>query len=358
MVDSIPETKRALVLTAPGKFETQTVPVPKINAGEVLCKVRCVAICGSDPEIIRGESAGVWPPAYPFIPGHEWAGQVVALGQGVMNAPIGERVAGQAHKGCGHCSNCLSGRYTLCENYGRPETGHRHYGFITPGAYAQYIAISVLSVNRIPAEMTWREGALVDTAGAGLHALELTGVTPGGTVAVIGVGPVGLIVVRLAHALGAARVIAIDRSSRRDAARLVGADEFIDFETTDPVQAVRTLTDGRGADLALECSSAAGTFRQAVEMVRRGGSVGLLGLPSREVNDPLPTRHIVHDEIAIFGSRANPNVSSKVINLIASKRLRVDDLVTHSFPLEDFSIAFDCLVNRRDNVIKVVVEPN
>ena len=191
MRELIPGKMRALVLPAPGTFEIREVPVPKAEAGEVLCKVRGVAICGSDPEILRGDLAGTWPPAYPFVPGHEWSGQVVAVGSGVVDLGVGDSVAGQAHKGCGYCRNCLAGRYTICENYGRPETGQRHYGFIAAGAYAQYIAISVKSVNKMPATMTFREGALVDTAGVVLHGLELSGVTPGGTVAVIGPGPIG-----------------------------------------------------------------------------------------------------------------------------------------------------------------------
>ena len=181
MTQPIPSTMRALVLTAPGAYEIQDVPVPRPDAGEVLCQVGGVAICGSDPEVVRGDLAGFWPPAYPFIPGHEWSGQVVAVGTGVVGLQIGDRVAGQAHKGCGICAHCLSGRYTICENYGRAETGHRHYGFITPGAYAQYIAVSVKSVNQMPGTISFREGAMVDPAGVVMHGLELSGVTPGGT---------------------------------------------------------------------------------------------------------------------------------------------------------------------------------
>jgi L-iditol 2-dehydrogenase len=358
MTETIPVKMRALVLPAPGKHEIQEVPVPRPEAGEVLCKVRGVAICGSDPEILRGDLAGRWPPAYPFIPGHEWSGEVVAVGPGVVNLKVGDAVAGQAHKGCGYCRNCLAGRYTICEHYGRPETGQRHYGFITQGAYAQYIAISVKSVNLMPKTMTFREGALVDTAGVVLHGLELCGITPGGTVAVIGPGPIGLIAMRLARAMGAARVIAIGRGARLQASRKAGADVQINFEQGDPVQAVREATEGLGVDEAIECSGAAGTFRQAVEMVRKGGRVSLVGVATDQVVEPLPFKYIVHNEIAIFGARANPNVSRKVISLIAAGQLPVADLVTHTFPLEQFSTALDVFVNRRDGVIKVVVEPN
>lgn len=358
MPDAIPTSMRALVLPAPGKLEVETVPVPQPQLGEVLCKVRAVAICGSDPEILRGDLAGTWPPAYPFIPGHEWAGEVVAVGPGVVDLHVGDRVAGQAHRGCGVCPNCLEGRYTLCENYGRPESGHRHYGFITPGAYAQYGAFSVKSVDRMPPEMSFHEGALVDTAGVVLHGLELSGVTPGGVVAVIGPGPIGLIAMRLARLLGAARVIAVGRGARLEAARRAGADILVNFETVDPVKGVREATDGRGVDEAVECSGAPGTFRQAVEMVRKGGRVSLVGVPPNHVIEPLPFKYIVHNEIAIFGSRANPNVSRKVINLIAARQLAVADLVTHVFPLEQFSTALEYFVHRRENAVKVVIEPN
>ncbi len=358
MIEGIPKQMRALVLPSPGKFEIQNVPVPEPAAGEVLCRVHAVAICGSDPEILRGDLAGTWPPAYPFIPGHEWAGQIVALGPGVVDLQVGDRVAGQAHKGCGFCRNCMEGRYTICENYGSPESGQRHYGFISQGAYAQYIAISVKSVNRIPTTMSFCEGALVDTAGVVLHGLELSGVTPGGAVAVIGPGPIGMIAMRLARVLGTAKIIAIGRGMRLEASHKAGADVLVNFEKSDAVKAVRDATDGMGVDEAIECSGAAGTFRQAVEMVRKGGRVSLVGVPPNSVVEPLPFKYIVHNEIAIYGSRANPNVSRKVISLIASQQLQVADFVTHTFPLEDFATALDHFVHRRENAIKVVIEPN
>lgn len=348
---------QALVLTSPGKFEIQTRPVPRPDVGEVLCQVRAVAICGSDPEIIRGDLAGTWPPGYPFTPGHEWAGEIVALGPGVVDFQVGDRVAGQAHKGCGVCRNCLEGRYTICGNYGRPEAGHRHYGFISPGAYAQYVAVSVKSVDKMPAGMTFREGALVDTAGVVLHGLELCGITPGGTVAVIGPGPIGLIAMRLARVMGAAKVIAVGRGARLQAALRACADVLVNFEQVDSVKGVREATEWMGVHEAIECSGAAGTFRQAVEMVRKGGRVSLVGVPPNSVVEPLPFKYIVHNEIAIYGSRANPNASRKVIPLIASGQLQVADLVTHTFPLEDFATALDTFVHRRGNAIKVVVEP-
>jgi L-iditol 2-dehydrogenase len=355
---AIPREMNALVLTSPGQFEIQRVPVPAPAPGEVLCRIRAVAICGSDPEIIRGDLAGTWPPAYPFTPGHEWAGEVVAVGEGVVAFAPGDRVAGEAHKGCGYCRNCLQGRYNLCENYGRPETGHRHYGFISPGAYAQYNVYSIRSLSPLPMAASFREGALVDTGGASLHGMELAGTTPGGTVVVIGPGPIGLIAVRFAKALGAARVIVVGRGARLKAAAEKGADAVVDFEKVDPVTVVRELSGGLGVDEVVECSGAPGTFAQAVRMVRKGGKVVLVGVPTDKVREELPFKYIVHNEIAIFGSRANPNVARKIIAMLAAGHIAVKDLITHTFPLEDFAKALDTFVNRRDGVIKVVIEPN
>jgi L-iditol 2-dehydrogenase len=349
---------KALVLTSPGAFEIADVPVPKPGPQEVLCRIRAVAICGSDPEIIRGELAGVWPPSYPFIPGHEWSGEVAEVGASVLGFRPGDRVAGEAHKGCGTCRNCLEGRYNLCENYGRPETGHRHYGFISQGAYAEYNVYSIRSLSPLPPAISFRAGALVDTAGAALHGIELAGITPGGTVVVIGPGPIGLIAARFARAFGAGRVVVVGRGARLQAAAAKAADTVVDFEHDEPVAAVRALAGEAGVDVVFECSGARGTFAQAVRMVRKGGKVVLIGVPPDSVREEVPFKYVVHNEIAIFGSRANPNVSRKIIRMLAAGRVQFADLVTHTFPLEAFATALDTFTGRRDGAIKVVIEPN
>ena len=358
MNEIIPKTMQALVLLSPGKYEIRDVPTPEPGPQEVLCRVRAVAICGSDPEIIRGDLAGIWPPSYPFIPGHEWAGEVVSVGEGVSNFNPGDRVAGEPHKGCGYCRNCLDGRYNLCENYGHPETGHRHYGFVSPGAYAQYIVHSIKSITKMPPTVSFRDGSMVDTAAVALHGLELTGVTPGGTVAIIGPGPIGLIAMRLARILGAAKIIVVGRRSRLAAAGKLGADILVDFEKEDPVDAVRTISNGLGINEAFECSGAKGTFDQAVRMVKKGGRIALIGVPPDNIVEELPFKYIVHNELAIFGSRADPNTTWKIVQMVSSGQLVLEDLTSHSFPLEEFEKALDTFVNRRDGAIKVVVEPN
>lgn len=358
MNKQIPATMKALVLTGPRAFEIREVPVPAPGPHEVLCRVRAVAICGTDPEVVAGGFPGYWPPAYPFIPGHEWAGEVVALGEHAYGFEIGDRVAGEAWKGCGLCDNCVAGHYNRCQNYGVTETGMRHYGFRHQGAYAQYNAFSVKSVHKMPDNVSFLEGSIVDTVGPGMHCIDMTGVTAGGTLALIGPGPIGLCAMQAARARGTSRTIVVGRGARLAAAGRLGADVLIDFEKEDPVAAVRAATNGAGADEVIESSGAPGTLVQAVKMVKEGGRIGLLGVPAESVTEALPYKYICRNEIAIFGVKANPNVAARIIRMIAAGQLNVKDLVSHVFPLERFGEALETFVKRKQGAIKVVIEPN
>lgn len=354
----IPETMRAMVLTGPNTFEVRDVPVPVPGSEEVLCKIGGVAICGSDPEIIRGDIAGVWPPSYPFIAGHEWSGRVVAAGPNVSKVKVGDRVAGEAHKGCGHCRNCLEGHYTICLNYGKYESGHRHYGFITPGAYAQYEVYHVKALTPMPDSVSYKEGAMADTAGVALHGIELVGITPGAVVAIIGPGPIGMMAMKISKALGAAKVIVIGRGSRLQSAIDLGCDEAVNFMACDPVKTVRDLTSGLGVDICFESSGAKGTISQGIYMTRRGGSVVMLGVAPDGVMDEIPLKYTTANEIRIQGSKANPNTGWKIMSLLGSGRLYVKDMVTHTFDLEHVGDAFDTFINRKGGAMKVVIYPN
>ncbi|MDD4495749.1 MAG: zinc-binding dehydrogenase [Eubacteriales bacterium] len=355
----IPKTCKAVVLTGPNEFSVKNVVVPVPGYEEVLCKIKAVAICGSDPGIIRGDSFGVFPKAYPFIAGHEWAGEVVAVGPDVHEFKIGDRVAGEAHKGCGYCSNCKMGRYNQCLNYGQGDYAHQHYGHNTNGAYTQYQKYSIRSLTHLPDHLSFEEGSMCDTASVALHGIELCGMEAGCSIAVVGPGPVGLCVMRLAKLLGAAKVIVVGRGERLQAAKRFGADEIVDInEVSDVPAAVRELTDGIGVYSAIECSGASGTLEQCVRMARKGGHVALVGLPKKETMEAIPLKYTAMNEISIHGSRANPNTSGKVISLMSSGMFDVKEFITHRFGIDDFSSALDTFVARKDNAMKVVILPN
>ncbi|MFR5601337.1 MAG: zinc-dependent alcohol dehydrogenase [Lachnospiraceae bacterium] len=354
----IPVTMKAMILTEPGQWEIGETEVPEPGEEEVLCRIDAVAICGSDPEIIHGGLAGIWPPSYPFIAGHEWAGTVVKKGNNVTDLELGDRVAGEAHKGCGYCKNCLRGRYTLCLNYGKNEAGHRHYGFTSQGAYAQYNTYHQKSLTKLPDQITFEEASMCDTAGVALHGLELAGVEPGSTVVVIGPGPIGMMAMKLAKAMGAGKVIVVGRNPRLESAKQLGADELVDFSLTDPVIEVRRFTGSRGADLVLECSGAPGTIVQGLEMCGKGGKVVMLGVAKDGITEAIPLKYTTHNELTLLGSRANPNTGRKVVNMIAGNRIEVKDLITHTFPLEEIGSAFETFEQRLDGAMKVVIYPN
>jgi len=345
------------MLTAFNTFDMRELPVPEPEPGEVLCKIKAIAICGTDPEIVKGtHSSKGWPPRFPFVMGHEWAGEVAELGKGVTDFKVGDRVAGDAHKGCGSCRNCMEGNYTICLNYGKPESGHRHYGFISSGANCEYNAYSVKAIHKIPDNLSFVHASLVDTGGVALHAIKLIGIKPGGTVAIYGPGPIGLCVLQIAKGMGAERVIMVGRGHRLRVAGEIGADDLIDFEKEDPVGKIQEITDGIGADEVLECSGAAVTLQQSVHSVKKGGKIALLGFYDQAAPFSSWTQ-VVLNEIFIKGSRANPNVSEDVIRLFKKGILKGDKVVTHRFPLEKYEEAFDTFLHRKDGAIKVVVEP-
>jgi L-iditol 2-dehydrogenase len=354
----IPKTMKACQLVAFNKLEIREVAVPVPGPGEVLCRIRAIAICGSDPEIIKGHSQHMgYAPYFPFTLGHEWSGEVVQLGENVMDFKVGDRVAGEAHKGCGYCENCMNGRYTLCLNYGKPETGHRHYGFTQPGANCEYNVYSTKALRRIPDNLSFVHAALLDTAGVALHGIDMTGVVSGGSAAVWGPGPIGLIAMQIIKGMGANTVIMVGRRHRLQVAGELGADVLVDFEKEDPVQRIREITGGKGVDIIQECSGANTALKECVDAIRKGGKINLTGnYHDAQVVMP-PITQFVLNEITLSGSRANPNVATRALNMLASGVINGNRIVSHTFPLEQYEKALDIFVNRKDGAIKVVIEP-
>ncbi|NLL22412.1 MAG: alcohol dehydrogenase catalytic domain-containing protein [Tissierellia bacterium] len=360
---NIPKTMKAMALIAYDQLQLVEVPVPQPGPGEVLCRIKAVAICGSDPKMIHGGYAFAnWPPYFPFIMGHEWSGQIVALGDGVEDYAVGDRVAGEAHVGCGKCDNCKNGHYTVCLNYGRDghdgkiDVGHRHYGFYWQGANAEYNVYKTTGIHRIPDNVSYNVAAMCDCAGVALHGVELAGVTPGGTSVIIGPGAIGLCAMMECKAMGSGRVIVVGRGAKLEKARELGADVCIDFEKEDVVERVLELTDGIGADEVMECSGASDSPTKACQMVRKRGAVAIIATYNNQKVD-IPLNTVNFNEIHLVGSKANPNVSGKVLNFFSKGAIDGEKLVTHSFPLAEYEKAIDVFENKKDGSIKVVINP-
>jgi L-iditol 2-dehydrogenase len=342
-------------VSAPNEFAVQEVERPRPGSFEVLCRVRAVTICGTDPHIIQGHYPGFWPKAWPLVPGHEWCGDVVEVGEGAaaLGWTAGTRVAGTSHAACGYCWRCIEGRYNICENFG-VEGLHAQYGHNTDGAYAEYVVHSIKSVFAVPDELSDEEAAMLDPTAIALHTVVRGGHRPGDTVVVVGPGVMGLLVAESALALGAGRVVVVGRGQRLQKAAELG-HETVDFTAGDPVAAVRELTGGAGADVVLECSGAADAVGECVEMARKGGRVAVIGIPMEDAR--IPTQRLVLDEIDVVGVRACAGEMPRAIALVAAGRIRLKELITHRFALEDFAEAYGTFTERRDGALKVVVTP-
>lgn len=350
----------AVVFPKPNEFEIAEVPPPEAGAGEVLVRVKSTTICATDFKIFHGLYPGV---TYPHIPGHEWGGEVAAIGSGVTDLQPGDKVGVEVHVGCGSCARCLEGLYNLCENYGRPETGHAHIGFTLPGGLAEYCVIPARAAHRLPEGLDFDHGAFTDSVGIALWAFERAGSGPAGErVVILGPGAFGLLALQIARLSGAKEVVVIGAegdAQRLALARELGADYTISVnEVDDPVDAVRELTVGRGADLVIEFAGTAEAGRLAVEMARRGGRVVLCGAtsPGRRLEVDLST--IVRGHLNLYGSVANPRGISRRANILMQSGLvDIRPLITHHLPLGDFAQAWKLFEERQENVIRAMLHP-
>ncbi len=346
---------RAAVTRDWNDIRIEEVPVPALEPGEVLVRVGACGICGTDLKIVAGVYKGSWPPALPFIQGHEWAGTVAALGDGVMGLQVGDRVAAENHKGCGMCANCRRGRYNLCEVARSKGRAYKLYGHSAQGAFADYAARPAGLLHKLPDAVSFEEGTIVNQGALGLHAIRRCRIEPGDTVAVIGPGLVGLITVQLAKAVGATRVIMAGRAPRLELAKELGADDVVDISQTNTVEGIRALTHGNGADCAFECAGAPESVIASIHCVKRGGRVALVGLTgNKEV--AFNTDRIALDEVDVFGVRSSPNAYPELINLIAAGKVNVKKLVSRVYPLEQISDALDAFRKREGGAIRMVIK--
>lgn len=356
----IPDQMKAWVLGDPDHLSLREKPVPIPARAEVLVRIDAVAICATDLEIIHSGSPASIQGGPPFnknfTPGHEYMGTVAALGPDVDEFRIGERISVEIHAGCGQCKRCRQGMYTSCLNYGKPEKGHRANGFTTDGGFAEYAVNHINTLARVPDTMSDAEATLVVTAGTSMYGLtELGGLVAGESVVVIGPGPIGLLAVAVAKALGASPVILTGTRNRRLAiGKELGADRVININDEDAVEVVRQLTGGIGTDYVVECAGTETTINQAIHMTNRGGKICLAAFPHDPITMDLA--HLVKNNIYAYGIRGEGrSATRRAMALMAEKRFDATKIHTHTFPLVDLPTALRYARERVDDAIKVVV---
>ena len=364
---SLPKEMKAWVLKSPNELEFKTKAIPTPSYSEVLVKIDAVAICATDldvisygpPALIEGEK----PFNKEFTPGHEYMGTVVKLGPSVDEFQIGDRVTVEIHSGCGQCKRCRMGMYTSCHNYGlnygKKNKGHRANGFTSDGGFKQYAINHINTLIKVPDDMTDEEATLVVTAGTTMYGLtELGGLVAGESLVVIGPGPIGLLGVAVAKALGADPVILIGtRNDRLEIGKKLGADFVLNVkEENDIVDSVKSLVGNLGVDYVVECAGTEKALDDAIMMTNRGGKICLAAFPHDPIKVNIP--HIVINNIYMYGIRGEgKSATHRARAFMKQKRFNAKLVHTHTFKMTELPTALKYAKERIDGAIKVVIKP-
>ena len=339
---------------APGDVRLEDGPEPVVAAGEVKIRVRACSMCGTDVKIAASGHQRIVPPR---VMGHEIAGEVVEVGDGVEGWQAGDRVQVIAAIPCGVCEWCAQGLETICPH-------QVSMGYDYDGGFAAYMVVprSVLAVdglNRIPEGVSFAEASVAEPFACAINAQEIADVHDGDTVVVVGSGPIGCLHVRLARARGAAAVYLVELSrDRLDlAAGIVQPDAAVCAQEQDPVEAVLELTGGRGADVVITAAASGAAQEQALRMVAPRGRISFFGgLPKDRPTITLDSNLVHYKELTIVGANgSSPAHNRKALALIADGSVPVADLITHRLPLDQVVEGIE--VVRSGAGIKVTVEP-
>lgn len=341
-------TMRAIVYLQPEVIELRRVPIPEPGPGELLVKVRAATTCGTDLKTFR-RGHPKFPP--PFVFGHEFGGDVVALGDGVRKFQIGDRVTANVFAACGECFYCQRDQGNLCENL--------VYNF---GAFAEYNLIPASVVRgatfHIPPEVPYDHAALAEPLATVVQAQDLVSIQPGESVAIIGAsGAIGMMHLQMAKRSGASQVIAIGHGEKRLAvAEILGATATLDAHETDLLSAVQASTGGYGADVVIECAGQKSTWEIAVDLVRRGGRVLWFGGLPGGTKIELDATQVHYGSICLLNTHGATNANAaEAFRLITSGEIQVSPLINETLPLEDLEIGLQKMAARE--VIKVAIDP-
>lgn len=338
-------TRPMAIATEPGKIEFEDRPLPELGPHDVQLTVKAVSICGSDLHIFKGRH----PTAPLPVPvGHEIAGKVTAVGEHVTRRKIGDRVAVEPVIACGECYFCQRGDYHLCTNISfQYRVGQ---GGFTPVFVAQEPWL-----HRLPENISYAEGALLEPLSVAVHAVRKSGIGLGDSCAIFGAGPIGLMILNVLNALGCGDTFVVDIADHRlDKAIELGATKTFNNLSTDAVEAIFEATDHLGAAYTFEAVGIETTLVQTLQALKKGGTAVLVGL----FEDPqvsIPANIFVQKEITLSGSQGYNWDFQTAIQLIESGHIDLKPMITHEFPLESVQEAFDLLTDRDSKPVKVVV---
>jgi threonine dehydrogenase-like Zn-dependent dehydrogenase len=331
----------------------EEVPIPDPGPGEVLLRVHWSSICGTDLHIYLGEFKN--RVTYPRILGHEFSGEVEAVGSGVTTVAGGDRVTVDPIIWCNQCPSCLNGQNNVC-------TGLKLLGVEYDGGFAEYAVARADKVYKVPDAISMRDAALIELYSLGVHATRKAMIEPGDMVVILGAGRLGLAVLEVAKQTAATWVAAVDvLDNRLEIARQMGADLTVNARNVDPVKAILSQTGGSGADRVIECvgtymeiSGRQGPVQQAVQMSRNGGRIVVMGLGSQLT--PVFWKECVFKELQIAGSRVTLGDYPRALRLMERNRFHPELLISEVLPLHELDKAFDLLEEQPERYLKVLIQ--
>ena len=343
------ETMKVAVLEGIGKMGYTQRPIPAPKADEVLVKLEYVGICGSDMHYYETGAIGDYVVKPPFVLGHEPGGTVVGVGSHVTHLKVGDKVALEPGKTCGHCEFCRQGKYNLCPDV---------VFFATPpvdGVFQEYVAHEAALCFKLPENVSTLEGALIEPLAVGFHAANQGGAHAGQTAVVMGAGCIGLVSMMALKAEGVSRVYVVDVMAKRLKKALeLGADGVINGKDEDAVEAVRKLTGGAGCDLVIETAGTEFTTRQAIHMTKKGASVVLVGY-SKTGEMTLPMSLALDKELTFKTVFRYRHIYPMAIDAVAAGKVNLKGIVTDIFDFDDIQNAMDRSVADKANIVKAVV---
>lgn len=341
---------KTAVMKAIGKIELEEREIPQLKEGEVLIKIGYVGICGSDVHYFETGAIGDFVVKPPFVLGHEAAGTVVALGEGVDSLKIGDRVAMEPGKTCGHCEFCRTGRYNLC-----PDVQF----FATPpydGVFQEYVAYDASMCFRLPDNVSLMEGALIEPLAVGFHAANQGGAHIGQKAVVFGSGCIGLMCLLALKAEGVTEVYVVDVIDKRlEKAMELGAAGVINSSKEDAEERIMELAGGYGVDLAIDTAGADVTINQGIRMVKPGGTIVCVGY-SRSGKVTLDMSVALNKEITFRTVFRYRHIYPMAIAAVSSGLINLRNVVTDTFTLDEIQEAMVKSVNDKVNIVKAVIE--
>lgn len=343
-------TNKAFYMTGLRKMEMREISVPVPKEDQVLIKLEYAGICGSDVHYLEHGRIGDFVVEGDFILGHECSGVVAETGKNVKRLKVGDKVALEPGVPCGQCEFCRSGKYNLCPDVEFLATPPYH------GCLMNYIAFPENMAFKLPDNVSTKEGALVEPLAVGLHAAAQGNVKLGDKVVVLGAGTIGLVTLLACKAYGATEVIIVDVIEKRlEVAKNLGATRVINAKNENAVETIMALTNGAGVDKVIETAGSEHTIKQCPYLVKRGGTIVLVGLAPKDIID-FNFMQIMVKEADIKTVFRYRNLYPSAIGAIADGKIDVKGIVTHEFDFEDSDKAFDYVIENKNDVVKAVIK--